>query len=293
MNKSFLYIFLFIAGLSHNIYAQVIIKRSENPPPRWISNKLPTSDNVSFRYLISTAEARELNHARTNCLEDLAERNGKEITMADTTIHSGSLDQVKGKETNIFKFKSTIRGKDLLVKYRKIDEFRETVIYSNGVEMQRCHILYAVANDPYASTLFDDITFSRQYGVKGLALSIIPGVGQLYKGQKIKGLCIMGGEVALLSGVLTFENMRNNYRKKTGQTQNVDHIRTYSNKADNYATLRNICIGGAAALYIYNLVDAWVSPGAKRMFVKNNKNKFTFHPIQSTDIQGASIAYNF
>lgn len=43
---------------------------------------------------------------------------------------------------------------------------------------------------------------------------IVPGWGQMYKGSTVKGLCILGGEVALAAGIIVSENLRSSYVKK-------------------------------------------------------------------------------
>jgi len=43
--------------------------------------------------------------------------------------------------------------------------------------------------------------------------------------------------------------------------------KSYINSASNLATGRNVCIGAAAALYVYGLIDAIVAPGARRVVI--------------------------
>lgn len=103
---------------------------------------------------------------------------------------------------------------------------------------------------------FDQVNFSYKYGMSALWRSaLVPGYGQIYKGSTAKGISILGGEVALITGVLLTENTRSSYRRKAKETYDVNKIRSYTDKADNYETARNICIGGAIALYVYNVID--------------------------------------
>lgn len=99
------------------------------------------------------------------------------------------------------------------------------------------------------------------------ALSLVPGAAQMYKGSYVKGGIIMGGSVALVGGIIAFENMRADNMSKISQTHSADIKKTYNNNANNAALGRNICIGGLAALYVYNIVDAFVAPGARRIIV--------------------------
>ena len=69
-------------------------------------------------------------------------------------------------------------------------------------------------------------------------------------------------------------------------------FKTYNTKADNWENIRNVCIGAAAALYVYNLIDAIVSPGAKRTIV--NKQEFPLvYPVTNKDFSGVSFSWNF
>lgn len=287
-----IYIYLFFSSILcfTPLYAQTVLDKSENIRPQWLRSAPPKS-GATFQYYITEAENETLTKSKNDCLIDLAERVGKDQHFSGATYTTGQLDQVKGQETYYLEYHFKLEGQKKRIVYKKLDDYWEYIIYNNGRSGYRCYTLYTVAKNPDAPVFFDEVTFTRQYGMRGLTRSVIPGFGQLYKGEKVKGLCIMGGEVLLLGSALVFENMRADYIKKTRQTQNVTHIRTYSNKAGNCSTFRNVALGGAAALYIYNLVDALVSPGAKRTLVK--KNRLVFTPVSSPEMNGIYIAFNF
>jgi hypothetical protein len=120
---------------------------------------------------------------------------------------------------------------------------------------------------------------------------LLPGWGQLYKGSKTKGLSIIGGEVALAVGIVATENLSASYRKKINETHNADHIQTYARKADNMQNIRNICITGAAALYLYNLIDAVAAPGNKHLIIHNTH--FSFYPVANEAYTGIGLVLNF
>lgn len=68
----------------------------------------------------------------------------------------------------------------------------------------------------------------------------------------------------------------------------------YNSRADSWETGRNICIGAAAALYVYNIIDAFVSDGAKRVLVKGkNNSNFSFVPYLDIKSSGISMRLNF
>ena len=170
----------------------------------------------------------------------------------------------------------------------KYDEYWEYVVYPNGERVYRCYTLYGVADK--ANPDFDRLSFSRKYGMRGFARSlIVPGWGQLYKGNTVKGACILVGEVALVTGIVVAENLRSSYVKK--MREQPQHLKTYNTKADNWENVRNVCIGGAAALYVYNLIDALVANGRKRS-TTHKAVSLAVYP-SAGDCNGMSLAFRF
>ncbi|MDE6294641.1 MAG: hypothetical protein K2M03_01105 [Muribaculaceae bacterium] len=168
-----------------------------------------------------------------------------------------------------YQLKLNVEGSAVPIKTRRIDEYWESV-ERGGMTLLDYHALYAVERKG-GNADFSDISSVSSYGVHGLWRSaIVPGWGQLYKGSTLKGGLIMGGSVALIGGIIYTETMRQDYMNKIKNTHSSELIRKYKTRADNFALSRNICIGGLAALYVYNIVDAIVAPGARRILVRKN-----------------------
>lgn len=278
-----------------NIYPQNVQNKSEKYVPQWM-NKLPVPSNPSFIYVIVTAEATTLEIARENCLKKLADnqqlKQSVSVSMDRENKQKIHQNTVNGKlnETvnNYTTVTVNIKGKEIELTANRIDEYWETAIIG-WQNMYVCHTLFAVATTNLP-VLFDNVTFTRKYGISGFARSLIPGWGQLYKGQKVKGACFMGGEILLVGSVIVSENLRSSYIKK--MKEQPKFFKTYNTKADNWENIRNVCIGAAAALYVYNLIDAIVSPGAKRTIV--NKQEFPLvYPVTNKDFSGVSFSWNF
>ena len=103
---------------------------------------------------------------------------------------------------------------------------------------------------------------------------------------------MLGGVVALGLGALLCENTRSDYKNK--MKEQPEFAQTYNTKANNYETARNILIGATAAVYIYNLIDAAVAKGARRIIVKPANGSYaSLHPIVTPNSAGISLAYNF
>lgn len=147
-----------------------------------------------------------------------------------------------------------------------VDEY---VTFDENVDMSYDYTLYqlyavssnAGGNEP----AFDDFTLTRTYNAKALALSIIPGLGQFYKGQDTKGYCFLGGDVVFAATAVICDMKRRDHLQNARDHQDV--APSYRSKAKSWRTMRNLAIGCAAATYVYNLFDAALSKGARRVVV--------------------------
>ncbi len=120
----------------------------------------------------------------------------------------------------------------------------------------------------------------------------VPGMEQIYKGCYGKGVAFIAGEAVLVGGIITTEFMRRNYSQKVAQTHNVSQKESYTRNANACAITRNVLIGGAAALYIWNIIDGVVAKG--RPYIKvNNKTTLTFAPTVSSECTGIVMNLKF
>lgn len=213
--------------------------------------------------------------------------------VVESTVNAGSTQHREGNVQTYsshreFAMKAHESGKKIDMRCRVVDEYWEE---HNGQYI--CHVLYTVAdhNHPQTGSYDDRISLTSSYGARGLIRSIIPGWGQIYKGSVAKGTSILCGEAACAVGIIVCENQRASYHKK--MKEQPRHAQTYNSKADNWETGRNICIGAAAALYVYNLIDAAASKGARRVVVKNARQTLSFHPTFSPSGGGVSMTWNF
>lgn len=269
-------------------FAQKVISKSEKQRPAWLANGTPKPSNTTFAYKVIEGEHPNLDEARGSCLFNLSTYIGRTYDVDGKTVTH--IEKTESTETENYRFDYTIKGAPCSLTSRKEDEYWEYQQYPNGDRVYRCYTLYAVAASPSVAN-FDELRFTRKYGARGLVRSmIVPGWGQMYKGSMAKGGCILGGEVALVAGIIVSENLRVSYSKKI--KNNPEHAKTYYSKMDNSKNIRNICIGGAAALYVYNLVDAIVANGRKRTVV-SRKHQFVMAPVASPDCSGIMFSCKF
>lgn len=258
-------VFLLLCG---NISAQKTA--SDRIIPQWVK-KSPVPSNSTFHYETVTATGKTLSESRNSALAELVSRSGLQtgvIAVSDYTS-SESLSQKweNGRLTEQIEYRgrtnTTLKGSETILHIKDIDEYW-TKDERGNYQLTK---LYA-RSETGQSPIFDNISYSSQYGVRGLWRSlIIPGWGQFHKGAYTKGGIMLGGCAVSAVGIIFCESMRKDCYAKTGQTHDVNLVRRYSSQAANYATARNICIGAAAALYLYNLIDAVAAPGARRLII--------------------------
>lgn len=244
---------------------------SDRLRPQWM-HKLPVPSNLSFVYVVEKADGRTLEEAREACLLRLAD-NRQLMNTVHATAERDMEEEVRqrfvnGRLQERIDNRSTVRvkvrGGEVELTANRLDEYWEYAPIS-GEWRYVCYTFYAVASSGLPP-VFDDVTFSTRYGMRGFACSLVPGWGQMYKGSTAKGLCILGGEVVLAGAVIATESLRASYRKKMREQPRF--FQKYNTKADNWANARNVCIGAMAAVYAYNLIDAIVAPGARRTVVR-------------------------
>ena len=76
--------------------------------------------------------------------------------------------------------------------------------------------------------------------------------------------------------------------------ENPRFAKEYSNRAKKWETGRNISIGAAAGIWAYNVIDALVSKGQKRVIIKRpDGSGLSMNSFVTPDVSGVSLAYRF
>lgn len=243
---------------------------SDNIKPRWMSH-LPNSSSITYVFSTTVSSGRNQTELRDKNLDDFVadlglEKGATVITEYSSSDYEHTIGE-NGSTANFsestFSVSSTIKGEPVTFNAKVIDEYWRR-LDSGDYLMTRLY-----ARSPVDSKVkFDNIVKTDKYGGIGLWRSaLVPGWGQMYKGSYVKGGLIMGGTVAFVGGALYTGLTRQDYLSKMDNTHNASTKQQYMTKANNMATGMYVCIGGLAALYIYNLVDAIVAPGARRIVV--------------------------
>ena len=124
---------------------------------------------------------------------------------------------------------------------------------------------------------------------ESVGMSFVPGMAQIYKGSVGKGVGFIASEVALIGGVVATECMRLNYAKKISMTNNASLKSRYAQNANICQITRNICIGGVAAVYVWNVIDGIVAKGKPHVSIDGKT--LSFMPYAT--IEDAGLAVNF
>lgn len=266
--------------------------RSDKVKPKWITQEVPTSKSGTYIFVSSHGQGSSIAGAKQQAFVAMAQRLEQErgLTVNTSLQISEKLSQNQSITADQFHqeivLDVTEKGHQLKIVCREIDDYW---IESNG--RYDVDVLYSVTDKNSGGGSYEDeIIVTAKYGAAGF-LSIIPGVGQMYKGSITKGCLILGGEIVAAGGVVLCENTRASYIKK--MQEQPKHASEYNSLADTWETSRNICIGAAAAIYIYNLIDAFASNGAKHIQIKNRSISLSSSPYADDRSYGISLAFHF
>lgn len=86
--------------------------------------------------------------------------------------------------------------------------------------------------------------------------SIVPGGGQLYKLDYGKSILFFFGTTGLLAGAYYSDKKMNDAYWASSNSKTIENKQTNESIGDNYKLLRNILLGSASILYLYNFYDA-------------------------------------
>lgn len=262
--------------------------------PKWIGNT-PQELNYTYKFVEVVSTGSSLESARNNAKERLEDdtqlqegvriyRKTKDHTIIDKSrVNGGNLQETKKQHIEI---ETTVDGEHYKLQAIKVDEYPYN---SSGIVTLHTLFMVALCDEP----VFDRTYLTTSYGATPVAMSIIPGLGQWYKGSKVKGISMFGAEVVAIAGIVVCENQRASYIKKSKEQPKF--AKEYGSKADQWDTGRNLCIGVAAGIWVYNMVDAIVAKGSRRVIVKRaDGGGLSMAPFAMPDGgAGVSFAYNF
>lgn len=263
------------------------------PTPRWISkgvnelDKKRTNDTYSFHIFHTWDADRAV--IDLNRFKPLVEYVESTYNVARDGV---VLDSIAATGNNPVTYTLTFDrdGMPTTVYAQCVDSYEKFDEFADGYFEFDYWQLYAIS-EPNVTPQFDDFKITRKYNAAPAAMSLIPGVGQIYKGQKTKGYVIMGTEAFLIGGII-YSFVEYNHFKDIANTCPLGEKPSYDSKALTFKQLGIFCASAAGALYVYNLLDAAFCKGARRVEVKrkNAPNmELTFSPYVAPDLSGNGV----
>ena len=179
------------------------------------------------------------------------------------------------------------------------ESLSEKIIQSSMAQVKAMQPLFKMDGSDGQTVFAYFLVISKTAARNGVAgvLSIVPGVGQFYKGSVAKGTMFLGLSVAAATGIIVCESSRSSYVNKA--IEQPKYKKDYSTKADNWETARNICIGVGGAIWVWNIIDAFTTKSAKRKVVTSQNSSLSFQPFATPNVfgqgmdMGVGLTFNF
>lgn len=251
--------------------------------PGWIYKK-PTPANDTYLYVVESASGNNEMDARSKAIGEVfrstAMRIGQpfESSEINKALQNGTDYNVISRQYNI--------------PINKVCEYSE--YEGNGYKV---YILCQVAKTATIPVQWSDYSGCgdyRQYfdGVAVVKSALLPGLGQFHKGQTGKGIGFLAGEAVGVAGIVVSQSQRHTYINKMNSTNNASLKKAYADKANTWTTVRNISIGAAAAVYVWNVLDAVISKGNHKYSLSYG-GPVNLYPVVTDESVALSLSINF
>lgn len=174
-----------------------------------------------------------------------------------------------------------------------VDSYRR---YDDNIDGSYDYVLdqlYAISEKDTTPS-FDNFEVTRKYNGLPVAMSLVPGLGQIYKGQAAKGYSILSAEILFCAAITYGELTRAYYMRQA--RKNPGSYDSWKSKANTFRAVRNIGIVLASATYLYNIFDAAFAKGAPHVVISRKNSSpadLVIVPHASPMHLGASLAFTF
>ena len=231
----------------------------------WVNGKFPPKKGA-FEYLVSRGEGQSLKDARNDALNSLLIDLGNK---AGVTVNSQTIAEIKSNlsyngatdysesSSSVSTYK--IEREGFKASFSEAGEYYEYV--GGNYQLWKLYEISTSGGDFKAYVP----EYTTHYGLSaGWRSAIIPGWGQFHKKKTGKGVFFLSVEVVAASSAVYFESKRSDNMRKSQETTNLSIIKEYRDRADNWSLYRNIAIGAAAGVYVWNVLDAALAKGKLR-----------------------------
>ena len=247
--------------------------------PSWI-DVLPKPTNTTYYYVHAKGSGRTDTEANKAAMNDL---NRQILDYLGPAMET----KVEDNGETIYQI---INGEQYRIQRKQVCDWSETASDSRTIQ----HYLFQVAARGNQEPIFDNyncypITLD---GIAVLKSALLPGLGQFHKGQNAKGVGFLAGEVVSVTGIVVAQSMRHTYINKMNSTNNANLKKAYADRANVCTTVRNISIGAAAAVYVWNVLDAIISKN-NRYHSLSYGGPMNLYPVVTDESVALSLSINF
>ena len=281
------YLILLILLFSTSIFSQKTNLVGKLP---WVNGNLP-SNSLNYNYKVTQGDGVTLEEAQNEALEALIFQLGSEqgfSVSSETMIKAQSIVKNNIEDYSMdFEEKTTINQDKFKAVFSKIDEYFEKTTDLSGNIIYRTWHLYVTG--PSANQTVPKINYTNKYSFSdaGYRSLIVPGWGQFYKKNNTKGVLFLAGAIGSVGGFIYADNKHSFNMNRSLETNDLTLKKQFVQKAGDFTTIKNITLGAAAAIWIWNVIDATSSDGATK-YAQNKPVKFNI-----VSDKNSSLALNF
>lgn len=254
---------IFVIGLVVILFSPIHAQQR----PDWVNGLWENLPNSYIK--VVSGEGRNAETAHDNAMQNI---------IKERSIGAGQRSKV-----SILNEKTSIQGhNELTTKAHILDTYTE---YSGG--MYCVYLLVQVLKNPSYS--YESVYVTDKYPFS--ARVFVPGMAQIHKGQTGKGVGFILGEISFIGGIVASEFLRQSYDAKVLSTHSNILRKEYAGNANICMLSRNMAIAGAAALYIWNIIDGAVAKGKKHIVVGDAQ--LMFAPYVTSETGGLALSVKF
>ena len=282
---------LFILLFSTTIFSQKTNLVGKLP---WVNGNLP-SNSLNYNYKVTQGDGTTLEEAQTQALEALIFQLGSEqgfSVSSQTMINTQSVVKNNKEDYSMdFQEKTIINQDEFKAIFSKIDEYFEETVDLMGNKIYRTWQLFVTG--PSANQSIPKINYTNRYGMNdaGYRSLLVPGWGQFYKKNNTKGFLFLVGAAGSIGGFMYADNKHSFNMNRSLETNDLTLKKQFVQKAGDFTTIKNITLGAAAAIWIWNIVDATSSEGATK-YAQNKPVKFNIVSDKNSSL-ALNFKYNF
>ena len=248
-----------------------------NTQPSWIT-KLPSGKEKKFYYFKGYGESNlNITKAQNMAVLDILNQISMQNTLSISTT-SKSVERVKESMGDKYKYSSDYSlHREILLngESAKIPGLYKEEDYS--LSSKNTHKYWILMKIPKSENISPDYSIKQGYGTMPVFKSLlVPGWGQFHKGEPGKGWKFLITEITLTSSFFISNYFSQNYNQKAMIERDLDNREYYNTWSDRSYTIGTLSGVFAGAIYVYNIFDAVISPGAKKYaYSKKNTIKLT------------------